>query len=261
MEWSEEQNYVNRVKIIRLDTVDSTNLELGRIVAAGHAYPWLTVVALEQSGGRGRQGRVWRSDSGAGLWASVFVDVTGCTHPGWISIIAGMSLAQTVREFTKTDVGLKWPNDVMADQRKLAGVLTESVPGTGCFIVGMGLNLDPGAFPGAAGMLEFVPDGAVIDRDELLDRVIGNLQDNVSAWRESDWQPDLIRERYYRECLSIGADLVISELGVEPWSGQGIGIDAEGHLLVRHAGTQIVRTLVAADVVHATLKTCTLKDS
>jgi BirA family biotin operon repressor/biotin-[acetyl-CoA-carboxylase] ligase len=266
MDSTHEQNVTDVPQIITLESVDSTNAELHRMCDQGPVAAWTVVTAFHQSAGRGRQGRNWQSDPGAGLWVSVLVDLADCPQPQWLPLIAGLSLCNATRKFTESDVALKWPNDVIVGGRKLAGILTEALPKTtrneaGRYIVGMGLNFAPDVYPGAAGLRELIPVGAVLDRDEVLAEVIGSLRHLIGEWRADHWSTESIRAQYLRRCLSIGAELEITEPGAPRWSGTGMSIDSAGHLVVREHDTQIDRTVVAADVIHASIAPCTPKNS
>lgn len=266
MDSPHDQNATDVVNIIALESVDSTNSELVRMSASGPIPAWTVVVAGEQTAGRGRLGRMWQSNPGAGMWASVIVDLDGCPDPQWLPLMAGLSLTTVVSEMTGADIGLKWPNDVIFGDRKLAGILTEALPGTARYIVGMGLNFDSDIYPGAVGIRELMPTDFVLHRDEIVLKVIQSLRDLMGSWRSAGWSTEVIREQYVRACVSVGAELVIteptsSESGSATWSGYGHGVDPAGHLVVREHESGSERTVIAADVVHATIATCTPKNS
>ncbi len=266
MDSAHEQNVTDVVKIITLESVDSTNSELIRMCGQGPVPAWTVVTAFHQSAGRGRQGRDWQSDPDAGLWASVVLDLADCPHPQWLPLVAGLSLCNATQKLMESDVWLKWPNDVMVGGRKLAGILTEALPATtrnvvGRYIVGMGLNFETDVYPGAVGLRDLIPVGAALDRDALLAEIIESLRTLIGGWREDDWNPERIREQYVLKCLSVGAELQITEPGSPVWSGTGMSIDRSGHLVVREHDTLIDRTVVAADVIHATIAPCTPKNS
>lgn len=261
MDSAHEQNVTDVVKIITLESVDSTNSELIRMCAQGPVPAWTVVTAFHQSAGRGRQGRDWQSDPDAGLWVSVLLELADCPHPQWLPLLAGLSLCNATQKHMESEVWLKWPNDVMVGGRKLAGILTEALPATTGYIVGMGLNFESDVYPGAVGLRELIPVGATLDRDALLAEIIESLRTLIGGWQQDDWNPERIREQYVLKCLSVGAKLQITEPGSPVWSGTGMSIDRSGHLVVREHDTLIDRTVVAADVIHATIAPCTPKNS
>ncbi len=131
----------------------STN-DRGRRLALDGAPAWTVVVAGRQTAGRGRAGRPWQSDDGAGLWASVILRPRSPAQGGLLPLLTGVALARALEADPSAPgpgVGLKWPNDVWIAGRKVAGVLCEAA--AAAVVVGVGVNLrtPPGGFaPGHA---------------------------------------------------------------------------------------------------------------
>jgi len=127
--------------------IDSTSSELARRAQAG-APSGAVCFAETQHGGRGRRGRAWHSPLGANLYFSLLWRFDqGLAALSGLSLVVGVALAQALRAFG-ADVGLKWPNDLVADDRKLGGVLVEvggEWQGPCRAVVGVGLNLRMGA--------------------------------------------------------------------------------------------------------------------
>ena len=128
-------------RVVRLHTVDSTNAEAWRR-AGRPAEAGLVVWARRQERGRGRHGRGWASPPG-NLYASVVRPAAAAGHPALEVFRAGVCLAEAILEVTGQRVAarLKWPNDVVAGGRKLAGILAEAAPERGATAVGTGVNL------------------------------------------------------------------------------------------------------------------------
>ena len=121
--------------------IGSTNHRLRRLAAAG-AAAWTTVVAGEQTAGRGRAGRRWHSPPGAGLWMSVLLETVGASGSGVLPLAAGVSVARALEEASGAPMGLKWPNDILFGGRKIAGILCEADgPDARGAIVGIGVNV------------------------------------------------------------------------------------------------------------------------
>ena len=135
----------------------STNDTAGELAASG-AADGTVVIADRQRAGRGRRGRVWDSPPGAGLYLSVVL--RGFQSPV-LTLLAGVAVVEAVRGTAGAAVELKWPNDVVAlaggdgagapTRRKLAGILTEALPGAterdAAVVVGIGVNVRSRAFP------------------------------------------------------------------------------------------------------------------
>ncbi len=126
-------------------TIDSTNRYAADAAARGGA-DGLVIVADEQDAGRGRLGRRWDAPAGASLLVSVVVALDAAGQPALATPAAALAAADAVRSLAGIDARVKWPNDLVVDDRKLAGVLAEVVGGT-TVVVGMGLNVVWDRFP------------------------------------------------------------------------------------------------------------------
>src|SRR5215469_9764608 len=118
----------------------STNEDLLRRARDG-APEGAVLVAEAQTSGRGRQGRSWQSQPGAALTFSLLVRPVTVPQSamGWLPLLTGVATATAVRRVTGLQAGLKWPNDVLIGDGKLAGILAEQ--SAGAVIVGTGLNV------------------------------------------------------------------------------------------------------------------------
>jgi BirA family biotin operon repressor/biotin-[acetyl-CoA-carboxylase] ligase len=199
---------------VHLRIVGSTN-ERARALAQGGAPHGTLVTATEQSAGRGRQGRTWTAPPGRAILCSVVVR----DPPHLLPLAAGMAVAAVAGP----EAQLKWPNDVLVEGRKVAGILVEGRPQEGWAVVGIGLNvaLRPVDFPaelqGRAGTLGLEPDA--------LEPVLEHLLEALARWIEAPAGQvlDAIRDR--------------DVLHGQPvrWAGgqgQGAGVDEDGRLLV-----------------------------
>jgi BirA family biotin operon repressor/biotin-[acetyl-CoA-carboxylase] ligase len=135
--------------ILRFDSLPSTNTEAARQAMRG-APEGLSIIAREQTAGRGRQGRVWASPMDAGLYFSIILRprIEASAWP-LITLMTALAVRDALFEACALEADIKWPNDIQAAERKLCGILAETVEtetGRAC-IVGIGLNLNDGAFP------------------------------------------------------------------------------------------------------------------
>ncbi len=146
-----------------LPEIDSSNSELMRRARAGQREPTL-LVAERQTAGRGRMGRVWQSAPGDSLTFSLSLPLAPTDWSG-LSLAVGLSLAESLH----SDVGLKWPNDLWFQDRKLGGILVEaaSMGGLSQVVVGVGLNIRPRAAEGLntppAALNELLPELTAAD--------------------------------------------------------------------------------------------------
>jgi BirA family biotin operon repressor/biotin-[acetyl-CoA-carboxylase] ligase len=122
----------------------STNAHLRRMARGGteNAAAFTTIVAEAQTEGRGREGRAWHSDRGAGLWISVLVPLDAPGNPGVLPLAAGIATARATERVSGLAVSIKWPNDILVGDRKIAGILCETAGDLGSLAaVGVGVNL------------------------------------------------------------------------------------------------------------------------
>jgi len=220
----------------------STNEDL--VGVPGHG---LVRIALDQTAGRGRLDRSWVSRPGEGLTFSVRLDVPAAVSDwGWIPLMAGVAVADAVRDAGARDIGVKWPNDVVAGSGKLAGILSASDGDS--VIVGIGINL---VFPGERphpDAVSVAEAGGDPRADPLAAAVIGNLHDWWSRFVGSggDARRCGLRDAYEQACVTLGREVTIfAPEGA--WTGYATEIDAEGRLVVRDP-QGVLRAVSAADV-------------
>jgi BirA family biotin operon repressor/biotin-[acetyl-CoA-carboxylase] ligase len=159
-EWIWEQVYplLPDFTVEVLPEIDSSNSELMRRARAGQHEATL-LVAERQTAGRGRMGRVWQSQPGDSLTFSISLPLAPKDWSG-LSLAVGLSLAESLHP----DVGLKWPNDLWFQDRKLGGILVEaaSMGGRSQVVVGVGLNIRPrpadGLSTAPAALTELLPE-------------------------------------------------------------------------------------------------------
>lgn len=216
--------------------LDSTNRRLKEL-AAGGAPDGTVLIAGRQTGGRGRLGRSFASPEG-GLYLSV-LRRPGCPpeRTATLPAIAGLAVCRAVRELSGAEPGLKWPNDVILNGRKLCGILLESVAGPeGLRIVagiGVNVNLRREDFPEelrdtACSLL--TETGRETEILLLARRLTEELDGLYAAWLngEKAWL-----EEYRRLCLSPGREILVIR-GEERRPAWALSLGEDGALLVRY---------------------------
>ena len=229
------------------DRVDSTNRHLLSEAAWG-CPEGIVAVADEQTAGRGRHGRTWNAAPGAALLVSVLLrPELPPERLHLVTLAAGIAAAEAVQETCAFDARLKWPNDLVVGDRKLAGILAEATRtgsgGSGAVVVGMGLNV-LSDFPPEIADLATACDrhgAGSVDRSELLvawlhafDRRLGAIDEVVAAATERS--------------ATLGRRVRV-ELARDAFAGVATGMTREGYLVVsRDDGREQIVT--AGDVVH-----------
>ena len=132
------------------DTIDSTNLEVRRLAEAG-AEHGLTVIAEEQVSGKGRRGRSWLGKAGTGIWMSFLLKPEiALENSSMLTLITALAVAKAINEVTNVSCGIKWPNDLIVNGKKVCGILTElsaQMDELNYIVVGLGINVNMEKFP------------------------------------------------------------------------------------------------------------------
>ncbi|WP_336207692.1 biotin--[acetyl-CoA-carboxylase] ligase [Nonomuraea sp. LPB2021202275-12-8] len=233
-----------------VDSTGSTNADLA-LDARGGAGEGAVLVAEEQLAGRGRLGRTWTAPPRAGLTFSVLLrpSVPVAAY-GWLPLLFGVAAASAVRRLAEVDVRLKWPNDLLVGERKLAGVLAEQAEGA--VVVGMGLNvlLKPGELPVETATSLAIEQAACLDRDPLLRAVLREVETHYREWADAGGDADAcgLRAAYLAASATVGRQVRVELPGGAVLAGTATGIDRAGHLQVAAGGETLA--LSAGDVVH-----------
>ncbi|AQZ66660.1 Biotin--protein ligase [[Actinomadura] parvosata subsp. kistnae] len=233
-----------------VDSTGSTNADLAR--AAREGAPEGTVLVAEaQEAGRGRLGRTWSAPARSGLTFSILLrpEVPPLAQ-GWLPLLYGVAAASAVRRLAEVEVGLKWPNDLLIGERKLAGVLAERVEDA--VVIGMGLNvtLRPDELPTETATSLGIEQAACLDRDPLLRAVLREFESHYRDWTEAKGDADAagLRAAYLAVSATVGRDVRVELPAQQALTGRATGVDGAGHLQVESAGERY--TLSAGDVVH-----------
>ena len=199
--------------------IGSTNARARELAASGAPHGTV-VTAAEQSAGRGRQGRTWTAAPGRALLCSIVIR----DPPRLLPLVAGVAVAEVVTALGPgSPARIKWPNDVLVDGRKVAGILVEGRPQAGWAVAGIGLNVAlrvcdlPPELRERAGTLALSADAI----EPMVDELLGHLGQWIVAPAES-----VLRAVRERDAL-LGRPV--------RWaggSGIGAGVDEEGRLLV-----------------------------
>jgi len=238
----------------RFATIDSTNRWLLDEARAG-AAAGLVAVADHQDAGRGRRGRAWEDEPGSSLLVSVLLrPVLPADRVHLVTMAAGVAIAEAVEATTGVGARLKWPNDLVVDDRKLAGLLAEvdlgGVDVAPAVVVGIGCNVTQTSFPAGLAAtatscaIEAVPAAGApaITRDGLLDAFLERLGHHLAAL---DGVP-----RAYRGRLATLGRRVRVDLGDTVVEGTATDLDDVGRLIVEPADGGAAVAVAVGDVVH-----------
>jgi BirA family biotin operon repressor/biotin-[acetyl-CoA-carboxylase] ligase len=267
------------------DSAGSTNTELVRLAVEPGLPTFTTLVTADQSAGRGRLDRVWIAPAGTALAVSVLVRAeasSGRSIPaqglGWLALAAGTAMFDAVSAVLPPGVrvGIKWPNDVQLDGRKVCGILSELVPPSAespgvAVVIGAGLNVTmsadqlpvptatslvlEGAGLAAADPADPAAPARPADPAGLFDRVLAAYLHSLTAivtalWRsDGDADRSGLRAAVIERCTTIGREVRVELPGGAELLGRAIGIDDVGRLQVRDEAYQVT-AVAAGDIVH-----------
>jgi BirA family biotin operon repressor/biotin-[acetyl-CoA-carboxylase] ligase len=202
---------------------ESTQLLLDETAAEG-----AVAVCDDQTSGRGRLGRAWQAPAGTSILCSIVLRPPPERRLPELSLVAGMAVADAVESALGLAAQIKWPNDVMVNRRKVAGVLAEARDGA--VVLGIGINVNqtrkqlPADSRSPAASLRTI-DGIERDRAPLLATLLERLEARYDAWRKSglDGVYDFLGARDFLRGRRVAVD------GTE---GYAVGIDRQGRLEV-----------------------------
>ena len=227
-----------RVSVV--DVTASTQNLLVERANDGKAKPGDVVTANFQRSGRGRMSRTFEAPKNSALLFSFYLEPERDKEVwGWIALIAGVSVAQTLKPY---GASVKWPNDILINEKKVSGLIAE-IAGEGV-IVGIGINVGMTAqelpVPTATSLaIEGVEN---IDRNHLLAKILSQFEINFAAWDQGDQS---IAELYKSLSSTLGTRVQIHYPNDQIEKGVAIAISPRGELVL-DSGTHVQ----AGDVVH-----------
>jgi len=232
------------------DEVGSTN-DVAMGLADGGAPHGTAVVAERQRAGRGRLGRTWASPAGLGLWVSVVLrpQVPAAAAPT-VTLVSGVAAAEAIEAAAEVAVALKWPNDLLLDGRKVAGILAElraTDQTVEHLVVGIGVNVHQA-------LHEFPPElaGAAISIRQATGRAISRvlLLRHLFARLET-WVDRFVGEGAAPVVAAAAARMpmlgrpVVAVSGADRWEGTAAGLDEDGALVLALPDGRTRRVLAA----------------
>ena len=221
-------------EILTYDSVESTN-DLAKEMVADWDKEGTVILADSQTLGRGRHGRSWHSEKGLGIYLStVVIPELPPEHIPQITMVAGVALGQAINQFSQTQAHLKWPNDILLNEKKVAGILTENYQdhGHSGVIIGIGVNVNHSRFPIplqhiATSMA--MENGQSFDRLPLIPALITQLDSEYRSFLEQGLPSTL--HQWSQNSEMFGMHLSLTQ-GDTTHTGTAIKLDEQGRLVV-----------------------------
>ncbi len=234
------------VEVVRV--TGSTSADLIAEARAG-APEGRVLLAEEQRAGRGRHDRTWSSPPRAGLTFSLLLR-PAAPPVRWplLPLLVGSAVAGELEQWVSGEVGLKWPNDVLIDGRKVAGILAETAGSA--VVVGLGLNVSTreAELPDARSTSLQLSVDETVDRLPVLRAVLRAIERDYTAWNRNGGAPQTVLPDYRRRSSTLGRQVRVELPDEAPVTGRAVAVDDAGLLVVETGAGQ--RSFAAADVEH-----------
>jgi BirA family biotin operon repressor/biotin-[acetyl-CoA-carboxylase] ligase len=223
--------------IIKLNAIDSTNSYLKNLALNNTLDNFTVVTATSQIKGRGQLGTSWMSENGKNLTFSVLIDFPNfkISNQFYLSMACSLAVLKTVKMNVKVSTLVKWPNDILAEKDKIAGILIEnSVSGRYIkqSIIGIGMNVNQTNFPKAIGNVTSLKNlaGTDFDTDELLHSILKNLYYFVHLIYNKEFVT--LKEKYMNALYQYNKPAMFEDSIGEVFLGKIVDISEEGKLVI-----------------------------
>ena len=232
-----------RMKIIKLDAIDSTNSYLKKLLAKEPLNDFTVVISKHQTKGRGRNGNAWTNDASLNLAISIYKRFNDfkISDKFVLNIISSLSVFQLLSESKLNKLTIKWPNDIMAENKKISGILIENNV-KGKFInhsvIGVGINVNQKKFknlPNATSM--FIESGTKLSIDLLASSLCEKFNKNFHQFQKNEkWLLNSYNNYLFKKNIHSN---FITENG-KRFSGKVIRVNKNGELTIMKANKQEV---------------------
>lgn len=206
---------------------DSTNLYAKR---AQNVPDKSIFIADAQTRGRGRLGHDWSSPSGCGVWMSIYLEPkVSVSDISQLTLIAGLAVSNVIEKSS-----IKWPNDVLISEKKVAGILTEmsaNKDGISHIIVGIGINVNNKDFPSELkdkATSLYLETGKMTERENLICRIAEDFFSMYDIFMQEGFS--VFKDDYTKKCVTIDKEVYLIKNG-ERYKGKAVGITQNGELL------------------------------
>ena len=226
-------------QVIYFDETDSTNIQAKRLAEQKASHGTL-VVADRQNGGKGRRGRVWTSPSGVGIWMSLILrPKISPASASMLTLVAALAVREGIEKETGISAGIKWPNDLVLNGKKICGILTEmstELMEIQYVVPGIGINVNQTEFPDeiketAASL--YLESGKLWKRSGLIAAIMEAFEKNYDIFLKTEDMSGLMEE-YNQYLVNRGKEVCVLAPQGE-YRAMANGINREGSLLVTRA--------------------------
>lgn len=223
--------------IIKLNAIESTNSHIKKIATEKLLENYTVVWAEDQTNGRGQLGTSWVSESGKNLTFSVLIKFSNVclSNQFYLSMAVSLGIRAVLSNYISVPIHIKWPNDILADKSKIAGILIENIIAGSTIkqsVIGIGLNVNQDVFPAGIGNPTSIKiiSGNNVDRNLLLLELIKSIKLYVDLVENKEFLK--IRTAYLSCLFKLNKPSMFSDLSNGVFMGKIIDVTEEGKLIV-----------------------------
>lgn len=232
------------MNLVKLDAINSTNQFLKDFVKNSSVENWTVITAEYQNLGRGQMKTKWHSKKSKNLLFSVLIrfDDLHIVQQFYMNCAISLGIYKTLYDHKITNLSIKWPNDIMAANKKIAGILIENSlvkDRIRYSVVGIGLNVNqvefPASLPKATSFKLLLHKD--FNRDILLDEIINNIKDYIDLITKKEFS--FLKEQYEKVLYKSGKPQVFKNKNGQIFLGKILGVNKQGKLLVEQENEEI----------------------
>jgi len=225
------------MNIIKLNAIESTNLYLKKLAVEKDTETYTVVTANYQTAGRGQMGATWHSETGKNLTFSILIKFDGfeIERQFYLSMAVSLGLLAAIRNHISSPLFVKWPNDILADKDKLAGILIENIISGNLIkqtVIGIGLNVNQEQFPATIGNITSLKklSGKPFDTDLLLEEILNSIQHFVGFIDRREFQK--LKELYLKSLYKFQKPAMFEDAQGTIFLGKIVDVFEDGKLVV-----------------------------
>jgi BirA family transcriptional regulator, biotin operon repressor / biotin---[acetyl-CoA-carboxylase] ligase len=227
--------------IIELNSIDSTNNYAMQLIDANKAYSGVTIVAQTQTGGKGQRGKAWVDKPGESLLMSIILTPKRDIREQFVfNAAVAVAIAKVLQKLYSWQIHIKWPNDIIVNDKKAGGILIENVLRGSSWthsVVGIGINMMQDGFP--AELPYAISLKMASGKDIDLKKVRSEICDSILSLSDFSFEPQTVMEEYNMLLYKIGKEQLFSDdTGV--WEASIVGAHSDGTIELQKEGGHIV---------------------
>lgn len=225
------------MNIIKLDAIESTNFYLKKLAVEKEVESYTVVSAKYQSAGRGQMGAIWYSEKSKNLTFSLLIKFSSLEieNQFYLSMAVSLGLFTAIRTHIATPLFIKWPNDILAEKDKLAGILIENIVSGNTIkqsVIGIGLNVNQEQFSSTIGNVTSLKNvtGIHFDTDLLLESIVISIENFMGYIVRKEFQ--LLKKLYLKSLYRFEKPSMFEDSNGTFFLGKVIDVFEDGKLVV-----------------------------